>query len=461
MLKWDIQRINLWRKKPIEYFKDTWNDIILWDKLEEILVGVGKHKKVVVPSGHGIGKTFLAARIVIWFLYCFPPAKVITTAPTWSQVEKILWSEIGKAYGDSKMPLGGRLLTTSLTLDKDWFAVGISTRESVAEREFGASKFQGFHSPNLLVILDEAAGVSNAIWTATDTLVTGDNNKILAIGNPMSPSGDFYEACKSPLWEKIHISCFDHPNIKGGMSIPGAVSKEWIEDKRIKWGEGSPLWQAKVLGEFPDEGTDTLVPLSWYENSLTKGFKEDGKRKLGVDVARFGDNETVFQSKFGKVFKKPKVIKSQDTMRVAGEVINMHKRDKYECIAIDTIGIGAGVYDRLAEKGLPVYEFVASGKAIEPERYVNVRAEAFWMLRVGLDPKQTIFKAPDDMMTKNQLTGIKYFFTSRGEGAIRIESKDDMMKRGLVSPDRADAMAICEYADKLELKEEEPEIFFA
>lgn len=162
------------QKNPINFLKSAWPDIYLWDKLLEICEQMEKNRRLVIPSGHGIGKTWIVARLALWFLYSFYPAKVITTAPTWPQVEKLLWTEIANAYNKSKFPLGGRLLQTDLKIEEDWFATGISTSAKVSERDFGASKFQGFHSPNLLVILDEGPGVEHSIWTAVETLITGE-----------------------------------------------------------------------------------------------------------------------------------------------------------------------------------------------------------------------------------------------------------------------------------------------
>lgn len=450
---WTIQKIERWRSNPNEFFRDVWGkDILLWDKLEQINNNIVNHRRVVIPSGHGVGKTWNVARLALWFLVCFPPAKVITTAPTWPQVKSILWAELTKAYNSALIPIGGEMLTTRLNLREDWFAIGLSTREEVATRDFGAAKFQGFHSPNLLIILDEGAGVSHAIWVASENLITGQNNKIVAIGNPMSPTGDFYEKCKSPLWHKIKISCFDHPNIKTGKNIiPGAVTKEWIKDRQEEWGESSPLWQAKVLGEFPTEGTDTLIPLSWAETSALLNLKPVGDKKFGADLARYGADMTVFTAFHGGVQIFLDAFNKKDLMWAVGKTLIYNKQYKFQYMGGDDSGLGGGYIDRLLEQDIDIEPLIFGAKAIESDKFFNLKAEMYWVLRDAIKNKE--IKLIDDKELINQLSSIKYSYTSKGQ--IKIESKDDMKKRGLKSPDKADATAIAWYCS---IKKNEPVI---
>lgn len=437
------------KEQPINFFKAAWPDIYLWDKLEEICFQIVKNRRVIVPSGHGIGKTWLLARIALWFLYCFYPSKVITSAPTWSQVELLLWSEIKNAYHTCQFPLGGRILETQLKIEEDWFAIGLSTRGKAKEREFGTPKFQGFHSENLLVLLDEAPGIEPEIWTSVETLITGTNNKIVAIGNPTSPSGKFYEACKSPLWRKIEISSFDHPNVKSGaIIIPGAVTKEWIEERQKEWGEDSPLWQAKVLGQFPDEGEDTLIPLSWAEACVGLNLGTQGDKRLGVDVARYGSDMTVFCIVLGQTVLPLESVNKKDTNFTIGRVKVLNNQHGFNQVGIDDSGVGGGVTDGLKESHKNIAAINFGESAIEDERFENRKAELFWVLRETIRDKQ--ISLPDDKELINQLCSIKYSYNRKGK--IKIESKDELKKRGLKSPDKADALAIA-LAQQPKLKE--------
>lgn len=427
------------QKHPINFFKAAWPDIYLWDKLEDICIQIVKNRRVVIPSGHGVGKTWLLARIALWFLFCFYPSKVITSAPTWSQVELLLWSEIKNAYNTAQFKLGGRLLDTQLKIEEDWFAIGLSTRGKASEREFGTPKFQGFHSENLLVLLDEAPGIESEIWTSVETLITGANNKIVAIGNPTSPSGKFYDSCKSPLWKKIEISSFDHPNVKTGQIIvPGAVTTEWIEERRKEWGEDSPLWKAKVLGQFPDEGDDTLIPLTWAEACVGLNLGTQGDRKLGVDVARFGSDMTVFCTLLGSTVLPLESVNKKDTNFTIGRVKVLHNNENFDQIAIDDTGVGGGVTDGLSDVDSNIEPVNFGEAALESDKFENMKAELYWNLREDIRDKK--ISLPDDKELINQLCSIRYSYTRKGR--IKIESKDELKKRGLKSPDKADALAL-------------------
>lgn len=438
------KRLQQYRNDPNKFFRDAWKDTILWDKLIEVNNSVVNHRRTIVPSGHGVGKSWDLGRLALWFLFCFYPAKVITTAPTWPQVENILWSEIKHAYNTCQFPLGGRMLSTDLKIEDDWFAVGFSTTGKASEREYGATKFQGYHSENLLILLDEGPGVESSIWIAAETLITGDNNRIVAIGNPTSPTGPFFEACKSPLWNKVNISCFDHPNVKEGkIIIPGAVTKEWIEERRQEWGEDSPLWIAKVLGEHPAEGSDTLIPLSWLEACVGLDLPSDGEKRLGVDVARYGGDMTVLARIYGQVVQPLEAVNKKDTNWTSGRVKVLNLTDKFTAIAVDDTGVGGGVTDALEDDGIDV-DAMNFGASPMDSTFENLKAEIYWNLRE--DIRNKAISLPDDKELINQLASIKYGYTRKGK--IKIESKDDMKNRGLKSPDKADALAIANSAGR-------------
>mgnify|MGYP001600111149 FL=1 len=446
MLQSRREQLEVMRRDPIIFFKLCWPEAIVWEKLQEIAQSVVDHKRTIVRSGHGVGKSWLMARLVIWFLTVYKPSKVITTAPIWSQVEKILWKEIRQAHHASRWSLAGELLQTEWKIDEDCFAVGISTNERVDQREYGATQMQGYHSPNMLFILDEAAGVPAEIWTASTSLLTSDNNKIIAIGNPASPTGPFFDAFKSPIWNKIHISCAEHPNVREGKTIiPGCVTKDWIEERKTEWGEDSPLFKAKVLGEFPVEGADTLISLSWIERAVDNPLAvKDGNIRLGCDVARYGEDETVLYQREGLCFDLCEVTNKKSTTDTSGRVIASYERLEASVVAVDDTGVGGGVTDMVKEKGLHVEAINFGSAAIDSERFANLKAEMYWLLREEFE-KNTI-SIPNDPILINQLASIKYGYTSRGQ--IKIESKDDMKKRGQKSPDRADALAICYIAGR-------------
>lgn len=449
-----------WANDPVMFINDNWGlNPKLWPKLQEICYSVRDHRTTVVPSGHGVGKSFITAKIALWWLIFNVPSKVITTAPTWTQVESVLWGEIRASIANSKFPLMDpkQVLQTEIKLGPDHFAQGISTTESVSQREFGSTKFQGFHSPNLLIVMDEAAGVDRSIHTAVKTLVSGEHNRILMIGNPTSPTGPFFETCMSSSANKITISCLDHPNVlKGQELIPGAVTVQWLEDRKKEWGEESPLWKAKVLGEFPDETEDTIIPLSWCVSAIKTIVEPSQSRVLGIDPARFGDDKSVGYEVTNNTARLVFNTSKEDTMQLSGRLVNI--QEDYDLIYIDGTGVGGGVVDRTKEvlnsalddskrKGSKVVEIHNGSKANNPERFFNLVSEMYWNLRERLRPdgeEWMKIKLPDDDELHNQLSGRKYTFSSNGR--IQIESKDDYKKRTGKSPDKADALVLAAWA---------------
>ena len=404
-----------------------------WAKQEQVLESVRDHARTAVRSGHGLGKTRCAAATALWFLYSWPDSIVITTAPTWPQVENLLWREIRQLHAQAPYPLGGRVLHTGLELSDRWYALGLSTNEP--------ERFQGFHAEHLLLIVDEASGVDQGIFDASEGFLTGPHSRALLIGNPTQLRGEFYEAFRSPRYHRLAISAFDSPNVTDGALVrPYLTTEEWIEDKRVAWGEGTPLWQARVLGEFPDQSEDMVFPLSWVEGAQARSPRHGAGVIFGVDVARFGTDASVLAVRQGDDIVAIDAHHRWDTMAVAGWVADAARQWRPTSIRVDADGLGAGVYDVLKAQGLPVAEIHSGIAARDNEQFLNRRAEWYWGLRERMDPSLTpaplALPPSDDLLA--QMTSLHYKFTARGQ--IQIESKDDLRKRGLPSPDAADAV---------------------
>jgi len=432
----------------------------LWGKQIEILEAVRDYPRTAVRSCHGAGKSFIAGQVILWFLYSFCPSIVLSTAPTWRQVEKLIWKEVRSSYRRSKVPLGGNLLPKSPELQivqDEWYAAGLSTKDP--------DKFQGYHEKNILLVVDEAAGVPENIFEAAEGILTSSNARLLLLGNPTQVSGTFYSAFKGQGYNTIAISAFDTPNftafgiteeditngtwpekITGPLLNPKLITPEWVADKYKRWGPNSPAYQARVRGQFPEEGEDTLIPLAWVEASMERWEEaSEGKPvEIGVDVARFGGDKSVIAVRRGSKVLPLEVYAKQDTMETAGHVIRARNQYGAEKLKIDVIGVGAGVVDRLKEQGYPVVGINVADKATDPEQFVNLRSELWWNLRERLDPNlatnpDPVALPPDDELLAD-LSGAKYKIDSRGR--IKLESKDDMKKRLGRSPDRGDAVVL-------------------
>ena len=422
-----------------------------WAQQVAILESVRDNRETAVKSCHGIGKSHVAAATALWWLYCHPGSLVLTTAPTDRQVRGILWKEIRTAHQRARWPLGGSLLSQELKLADDWFALGFTAPE------YDPDRFQGWHSLYTLVVIDEASGVSDEINDAIDGVLTADESRLLMIGNPTNPSGRFAKAFKTPGIAKVSVSAFDTPNftafgiteddvaagtwqakVPGPLPRPYLVTPRWVADRYQRWGPASSMYGAKVRAEFPSAGTDTLIPLHWIEAAVERPLERTAPCELGVDVARYGSDETVITARWGPVARTLRVIPVSDTMAVAGAVVLALRETGARVAKIDAVGIGAGVYDRLAELGEPVEEMQSGARAHDPERFANSRAEWYWGLRERFEAGDIDLE--DDEVLVSQLADLRYKVNSRGQ--ILIESKDDMKKRGVGSPDRADTLML-------------------
>lgn len=438
------------------YFTEKILNKHLWPLQAEILRSVRDNMRTAVRSCHGIGKTFTAAMCILWFLYTRPKAIVLSTAPTWRQVEKLIWKEIRSAYRESVVPLGGNLLpkTPELHLIHDeWYAAGLSTNEP--------DRFQGFHEEHILVIVDEAAGVNLEIYEAIEGILTSSGARLLLIGNPTAIGTPFYDAfTKNIGYKTFHVSAFDTPNFTTcgitpediandtwqdkaqGIPYPRLITPQWVSDRYKAWGEASAPYQVRVMGNFPQQGEDTLIPLLWIELAMERWEEtpEGEPVQLGVDVAAYGSDKTVIAVRKGQKITGLNVYAQKNTRETAGLVRLHASENNTRKIAVDEIGIGRGVVDSLEEDGFYRVGVNVAERASDPERYHNLRAELWYNFRELLDPyKDPIALPPDDELL-SELASVKYKVDARG--AIQIESKEDMKKRLGHSPDRADAAVL-------------------
>jgi len=443
--------------KPVWWVKNVLG-VIPWSKQQEILNSVRDNPRTAVRSCHGIGKSFTAGQVILWFLFNFPRSIVLSTAPTWRQVEKLVWKEVRSGYKKAKVRLGGKLLPVRpeiQIIQDEWYAMGLSTNDP--------DRFQGYHEKYILIVVDEAAGVPEDIFLAVDGVLTSAHARLLLLGNPTSLSGTFYNAFRGTGWNTIAISAFDTPNftefgiteddvasdaweskITGPLPNPKLITPAWVADKYLRWGPDSPAYQARAKGQFPTEADDTLIPLAWIEAAMEREVNKLTPVRIGNDVARFGSDKTVICTRKGLKVLPLKVYAKKDTMETAGLAIAEQKHYNAEHILVDVIGQGAGVVDRLKEQGYPVVAINVAESATDPERFADLRSEMWWNLRYLLDPNPkgnpNPIALPKDDELLGDLSGIKYKYTSKGQ--IRVESKDEMKKRIKRSPDRGDAVVL-------------------
>ena len=404
----------------------------------EILEAIAEFNKVGWRSGHGVGKTTTLSWAVNWFLFTRINSKVITTASVWRQVEKILWSEIGKWLSHCANKIRERIsfepLKTHILIKPDWFATG--------ESSDNPEKIEGFHADDILYIIDEGKAVPDKTYESIEGALTTKGAKLVVASTPPPQKAGYFWGIfshKIPGFKTFHTSCLDSAR----------VSKDWIEEKKAQWGVDSPVYQTRVLGEFPDITEDMLIPLKLIEDAITREIElpEGAKREMGIDVARFGSDKSVFIIRYGS--KVIDIIKTgkEDTMQTAGRAANFIKEHSLDKVKVDVIGVGAGVFDRLYEDfGDKIVAVNVAEKSNDSEMYSNLRAQLFWELRQRFLDKDV--GLPDDEELTGQLSNIKYKYNSRGQ--LVIESKEDMKKRGLPSPDCADSLMLCFYSPVFE-----------
>jgi hypothetical protein len=277
--------------------------------------------------------------------------------------------------------------------------------------------------------------------------------------------GEFYNAFRGTGYNKIHISAFDTPNftmfgvvqedfandaweqkINCDPPNPKLITPAWAYDKYVRWGPESIAYQTRVLGEYAEQGENTLIPLSWIEAAMERweGSSQEGTVKLGVDVARYGDDKTVIAPMKGRVVLPLEIYSQKKTTETTGLVVGAAAKYGTQDIRVDEDGLGAGVVDQLSELNFENTGITVSRAARTPERFYNLRSELWWLLRESLDPNPLTNPTPlalpsdDDLLA--ELSGISYQI--RSDGRIYVEPKDAMKKRLGRSPDRADAIVL-------------------
>lgn len=428
-----------------------------WSKQNEILRSVAQNKRTAVKSCYNAGKSFIAARIAAWWIEVHKPGEafVVTSASSWPQVRAILWREIGRIH--ARHNLIGRVNQT------EWhITMPAGNEELVAfgrkPADMDPTAFQGIHAKYVLVIFDEACGVHDSLWGPADSLVSNVGSKFLAIGNPDDPVSQFHEVCKPGSgWNVITISAFDTPNYTDE-EVPDEVralllGPDYAKEKEKEWGLNSPFYNARVKGEFPEFTTDGLIPLSWIRQAQERNLEESLPIELGVDVGGGGNASTIARRN-GPVVRIVHKDTNPDTMATLSSVLEEIRTSGSTCAKVDYIGIGHGSVDRakemasdqkinretpqLAKNAGKIVGIEVGRTANDKEQYVNLRAEGYWLLRerfregnIDLDPRDEDLAA--------QLSAIRY---KRSGGRIQIESKEEMKKRGVASPDDADAVML-------------------
>jgi len=462
-----------YRADPVFFIEHALGHLT-WSKQREILKSIRDNENTAVRASHGVSKTYAAAEAVVWFLNCIPNSKVITTAPTWTQIAMLLWSEINKDYTSSRIPLEGVCQQTNIKTDEpDHYAIGFSTDKP--------ARAEGWHAPAMLFIFDEAKGIPQWLWESARGLMTGGLCRWLVVSTTdgVQVGEQFHKIFQSENhgWNRIHISAYDSPYVTGekfrGIRIPNPARPDifrrtWTDPKKItvqiatpgyieeckkEWGEDSPLFLTKVKGDIVDAGADSIIKLSQIEqmkrNAANKEFNAEGQEEGGVDVARGGADDTVIFHRKGLKFLEEKVVSSPQLpekaklVYIADEVERFFAYNKRIPIKVDDTGVGGGVTDILQSRGYNIVPVNFGAAAQEPDKYPNVASEMWF--EAGRIIHEIAWDADDRLMA--ELVNRKSKVLDK-KGRRVVESKDDYKARFSRSPDKADAFLLTLYEQK-------------
>jgi len=381
-----------------------------------------------------VGKTFTEAGIIIWFLTTHYKGKVICTAPTQHQLYQVLWSELAKMNENSLVKSLFEWTASRFTYKEshaDWFAVARSSSK--------AENMQGFHAEHMLIIVDEASGVEEEIMEAIEGATTDAGNIIMMFGNPTKLSGSFYDSFhdKKEYFTNITLSCLDSR----------IVNKKYAPTIESKYGITSNMYRVRVLGEFPKQEDESIINVNDIEKAMLRKNKINNYSEVefGVDVARFGDDETAIYKRINNVITEEWISKENTTMQIVGKIVNLIK--EYNCkiiINIDDTGVGGGVTDRLKElrdektitSNVIINGVNNNNVAINKKYYKNIITEMWYYLKDNIKK----YQIPNDKILKKELSTRNYEIIS--DGRLMVESKEKFKKRNKSSPDRADGLLL-------------------
>lgn len=438
----------------------------LWRVQQQIAVSAATKRLTAVKGCHGSGKTYVIAGTVLHHLTRYPEgAKAFVIGPTLRQV-KLMWEEIELARRGSIIAFP-ECSTTGLRISEERYGLGFSASKGV--------NAQGMHGLNVLILTDETPGISQEVFDAIEGIRMAGNVRMVMLGNPTVPSGAFYDAFTKNRahTECITISAFDTPNLYNAAAgrpytieelsamgedelsrseFPGITSKFGVIDRYRNWGPTNPRYVARVLGEFPSQSDHAVFDLAWIERAKREPKDDELLRargcviQVGIDVAGPGDAETAGCARVNGIVLSRMAWNDKDPRGAVSRWLSNLVRQGYALgpVVVDTVGIGYNFALHLADQGFDVYSFNAGGAPMDREQYFNAKAEQYFRLRdIYRDNYISHADEANDDDTDAQLSSMEYKETSRG--LIQIEPKEEARKRGVPSPDRAEAkmMAFC------------------
>lgn len=438
--------------------------MFLWSLQLAVAASVAVNKRTVVRSAAGIGKSYLSAVIVCWWVCTHPADEVYvwTTAPGGDQVSGILWEDIRKLH--KRLGLPGKI-----GLDNKWRIDGVlvASGRKPADKADGADEDpdtgQGFHRRYLLVVLDDAGGLDTWLWDAAENITTGDDCRILGTGNPDHAGSRFAQLCTGhPLWTAFKASLFDSPNFTGEWVPPDLrpvlTTRAWQEARLLDWGKDDRRYISKVLAEFPSDHPDQVISAAALAQCFIaepRSASELTPVSLGVDVGG-GSDLTVIRERRGIKAGRRWAIRTSDSEAAARLVVDAIAESGAATVQVDGNGVGWALTGLirvgLRARGLDhvtVHAIMVGGASSNPVQWGNLRAELWWVIgREGSRKGEwDLSGMADGEKTKTELLLPRW--RQDAKGRIFIEDKDDIRARSAgKSPDDADALLLAYYVPK-------------
>lgn len=442
-----VDSIRRWVHEPWTFAREVLNAEPDDWQMECLQAAVsGTHNRFALKACKGPGKSTLLAWVMWWFMATRPMPKIVATSISADNLRDNLWTELAKWQMQSDLLKAAFEWTEDRVYERQhretWFMSARSWPKSASTEQM-ADTLAGIHADHVLFVLDESGGIPPAVMaTAEGGLANVDKGEgreamLWQAGNPTDVTGALYEACvrHRALWwvKEITADPEDPRRAK-------RVSKEWAQQLIDKYGREHPWVLVNVMGKFPPGQSNALIAADVAGEAARRRvaaaeYDQDPKI-LGVDVARFGDDETVIAMRQGAVAYRMKTFRGISLMETAGQVAMAIEKHRPAAVFIDSTGVGGGVVDRLKELGHRVTGIEFGSKSLK-RGFLNRRAEMWGAMTDWLKERGAI---PDDPELLSELPGPTYKF--RSDGALQLEAKEDMKKRGLPSPNRADALAL-------------------
>lgn len=459
------QRVAAYRRDPVAWATYMLgSETYIWSKQREILDSVMHHKNTAVKAGHGVGKSYIAAVMVAhWIDVNYPNAFVATTAPSVSQISAILWREIKRIYSiiekryeqgliDHKLP--GKI--NSDTRNPQWqgdngMLIGFGRKPPENKQD---DAFQGIHDEYVLAVGDEAVGLPPELIDALGNITSNENSRRVLLCNPTNPAsyvGKIYKE-NNPAWNKLTISVFDSPNFTDEKKVvPQKIldkltGPEYVEDKKKEYGENSARYKSRVLGQFAFDVGDSLIQPEDIAVALDTEIEPPAtKPNMGADVASFGDDSSVLYLNHGGKLRFLKTWTKSTAMATARHIHDAAVENGVGQVRIDAGGFGGAVADLLEEyRAEAEAEYIIIrmwGNSASPDKRQWFNSRAYWWDTFRTDARsgKIDMDAADEKSEtlQDELMSVEYKIGTTG--GVQIESKLDMRKRGLKSPDFADA----------------------